>query len=548
MTMMSLESWNTLIWLLLYVNTATSFQGKKETPKCNYNNSTFDDTCCPSCMNSQNDTCKTYECPKDYYHFNTRCYGKHNISDPNKFVCKAKCPSSHYGITINKRKVCLACMILCQDRSLKTTCSCEDIHKEIQLKGILLYIFIGISILLVITSGFMVVYICCKNQRRNIINNPEKCIQVDERDIMENYPASNVDKTRTEAENLGGKPKASSVAKEAQIHLDKKTRYTKDPTVIVEQGKKFQKHISGRPLSSAYVNASSIRRNKNYNSETNKINKTTFQGTKCNLSKKNDDERNIKISKDGGTLSVGNGNTLNEDRKEGDSDTVGEIKDEDPEGKGYDILSPKDETIEITDIENITQSNNLGMIKESKATSFQKSDFISKSSKTIIPVQEPFVQTLPESDIHQYENYQGSTSDVDNINPTEIAASGNTSVSDMRQLSSNTNVNEKIASIGLNNFQSNRCSQDSSDSNRSEDSYKSARSHASLPEDTMEQKSSNEEQTTIEIDTTNNASVKNDVKNITVLKGSLDVTKIASQPNINVTGTNLSLNFYGKTN
>ncbi|CAC5382916.1 unnamed protein product [Mytilus coruscus] len=477
---MSLQRKNTLIWLLLYVNTATQFQEKKETPECNYNNTTFDDTCCPYCMNSQNDSCKTYGCPKDYYHFKGKCYGKHDELDSSMFVCKKKCPSNHYGIILNEKKVCLACMILCQDTSLKTTCSCEDIHKETQLKEILLYIVIGISVFLAIALGLMVVYVCCKNRSGDIKHNSTKCIKIDKSDIRENSISSNADKT--EEENLSEQQKASIFAKEAEIQLDKKTRYTKDPTATVEPGKKFQNLQSDRPMSSLYENSSSISRNEHF-SVKNETNKTKFQETACNLPTINDDERNLKIFKDSfspleseildnsftaptcTSLGVGNGVTSKEDSKEGDYDTV----EEDPEEKGYETLHFEDGTIEITEIENITQSNNRGLVKGHKAAcSFKKckisdnyknnnfdsdksvvtdtnhraSDISSSSyetaksgsprsdlmleSKTSIHLQEPFVQTLSESDIHQYENYKGSTSDVDNAKPAEFTTRENT--------------------------------------------------------------------------------------------------------------------------
>ncbi|XP_071151788.1 uncharacterized protein [Mytilus edulis] len=580
---MSLQKRSTLIWLLLYVNTAIQFQENKETPKCNYTNATFDDTCCPYCTNLQNDSCKTNGCPKDYYHLKGNCYGKHHEFKSNMFVCKKKCPSSHYGITLNENKVCLACLILCQDSSLKTTCLCEDIDKETQLKGILLYIVIGLSALLAIALGMMVVYVFCTNRSEDIKRNSTTCNKVDGNDIRKNSISFDTDKT--EENNLSGQQKAALCAKEAEKEVDKKTRYTKAPTAAVEPEKNLPNIQSDRPNSSAYENSSSIRRNEVLTDE---MNKTRFKDTKCNLPPINDDESEIKLSTEGtnpseleievksvtasisSTLDVTNGNTPKEDDKEGDYDTVEEYPDE----KGYETLNFQDGTIETTDIENISQSKKQGLVKGHKAAcSFNKckesdndkkdnfdsdsfdtdidnrvSDKSSSSvetvksrsprsdlmleSKTIISVQEPFVQTLPESDAHQYENYQGSTSDVDNINLTDFTTIENTPLPIMRQYA-NINVNEKIAST---NKHSSRCSQDSSDSNKSEDSFKSTYSHISLPNTPVEQLSSNKEETIIEMDTTNIASINNGVNNVEV-----EVTKIASQPNINISGTNVSL-------
>ncbi|VDI69741.1 Hypothetical predicted protein [Mytilus galloprovincialis] len=324
------------------------------------------------------------------------------------------------------------------------------------------------------------------------------------------------------------------------------------------------------------------------------MNKTRFKDTKCNLPPIKDDESKIKISKEGispseleivdrsvavpisTTLDVTNENTPKEDNKEGDYDTV----EEDPDEKGYETLNFQDEPIEITDEENISQSKKQGLVKrhnhENAACSFKKrklsdnnknnnfesdsfdtdtnnrvSDKSSSSVKTVMsgsprsdlmlesksikPVQEPFVQTLSESDAHQYENYQGSTSDVDNINLADFTTIENTPLPIMRQ-NDNTNVNEKVAST---NKHSNRCSQDSSDSTKSDESYKSAYSHISLQENPVAQMSSNKEETIIEIDA---SSIVSDVNNVAVLKGSVEVTKIASQPNINVNGKNVTVN------
>ncbi|XP_071151789.1 uncharacterized protein [Mytilus edulis] len=407
--------------------------------------------------------------------------------------------------------------------------------------------------------------------------------QVDGNDIRKNSISFDTDKT--EENNLSGQQKAALCAKEAEKEVDKKTRYTKAPTAAVEPEKNLPNIQSDRPNSSAYENSSSIRRNEVLTDE---MNKTRFKDTKCNLPPINDDESEIKLSTEGtnpseleievksvtasisSTLDVTNGNTPKEDDKEGDYDTVEEYPDE----KGYETLNFQDGTIETTDIENISQSKKQGLVKGHKAAcSFNKckesdndkkdnfdsdsfdtdidnrvSDKSSSSvetvksrsprsdlmleSKTIISVQEPFVQTLPESDAHQYENYQGSTSDVDNINLTDFTTIENTPLPIMRQYA-NINVNEKIAST---NKHSSRCSQDSSDSNKSEDSFKSTYSHISLPNTPVEQLSSNKEETIIEMDTTNIASINNGVNNVEV-----EVTKIASQPNINISGTNVSL-------
>ncbi|XP_063443360.1 dentin sialophosphoprotein-like [Mytilus trossulus] len=581
---MSLQKKSTLIWLLLYVNTATQFQGKKETPKCNYINTTLDDTCCPDCTNLQNDSCKTYGCPKEYYQLKGKCYEKHDEFESNMVVCKRKCPSSHYGITLNENKVCLACFILCQDSSLKTTCSCEDILKETQSKGILLYIFIGLSALLAVALGMMVVYVCCKNRSGDIKRNSTKCTKIDGSDTSENPISFNADKTKEN--NLSGQQKGLLFSKEDEKEVDEKPRYTKYPTSTEEPEKSLPNIQSDRPSSSPYENSSSIRKNEGLTDE---MDKTRFKDTKCNLPPINDDEREIKISKGGispseseivdrsvtesfsTTLDVTNGNTPKEDNKEGDYDTV----EEDPDEKGYETLHFQDETIEIFDVENITQSKKQGLVRGRKAAcSFKKckisdnnknnnfesdsfstdiknraSDISSSSVETgksecpksdlvlsKIIVSEPFVQTLPESDAHQYENYQGSTSDVDNINPVDFTTDEDTPLPIMRKYA-NMNVNEKVASA---NKHSNRCSQDSSDSNKSEDSYTSACSHMSLQENSVVKMTSNKEETIIEIDASN---IVSDVNNVAVLKGSVEVTKIASQPTINIiNGNNVSLN------
>lgn len=321
---------------------------------------------------------------------------------------------------------------------------------------------------------------------------------------------------------------------------------------------------------------------------TDEINKTRFKDTKCNLPPIKDDESKIKITKEGispsefeivdrsvadpisTTLDVTNENTPKEDNKEGDYDTV----EEDPDEKGYETLNFPDGTIEITDKENISQSKKQGLVKghnhDNAACSFKKrkisdndknfesdsfdtdtnnrvSDKSSSSVKTVMsgsprsdlmlesksikPVQEPFVLTLPESDAHQYENYQGSTSDVDNINLADFTTIENTPLPIMRQ-NVNTNVNST-------NKHSNRCSQDSSDSTKSDESYKSADSHISLQENSVAQITSNKEETIIEMDA---SSIASDVNNVAVLKGSVEVTKVASQPNINLNAKNVTFN------